>query len=133
MKLAAPLMTLLLIACAAKQPTGPCGEGFCLPHDAQLLDRQTHVEDFNLYQVAWRGAWFEIYEGNHPKGLNDNGGAVFELPIRRAGTLRVSGERGSVIFDTQSKWPAYVNVIGHCQSTENCAVKSLALEMSLRS
>lgn len=133
MKLATTLLTLVLIACAAEQPTGPCGKGFCLPHDAQLLDKQTPVEDFNLYQVSWRGAQFAIYEGNQPKGLNDPGGSVFELPVRRAGTLWVNGERGSVIFDTQSKWPAYVNVIGPCQSPENCLVKSLALEMSLRS
>ena len=131
-KTIASLVTLLLFGCAGDKPTGPCGEGFCLPPDAQLLSKQTPVEDVNLYQVAWHGARFAIYEGNHPKGLNDADGSVFELPVRRAGTLRVSGGRGSVIFDTQNKWPAYVDVMGPCESTENCQVKSLALELRLR-
>lgn len=128
----APLMSLFLVACGVDRPTGPCGEGFCLPPDAQLLSKQTPIEDFNLYQVAWRGSRFAIYEGNHPRRLNDAGGSVFELPVRRAGTLRVSDGQGSVIFDTQSKWPAYVDVMGPCQSNENCQVKALARKLSLR-
>lgn len=127
------LMTLLLVGCERDRPTGACGQGFCLPRDAQLLSKQTPAEDFNLYQVMWRGTRFGIYEGNFPKGLNDPSGTVFELPVRRAGTLRVRGSRGSVIFGTQSKWPAYVDVTGPCQSPENCEVKALALELSLRS
>ena len=125
-------MTLVLAACAGETPTGPCGESFCIPRDAHLLGKRTSV-DFNNYQVTWRGGHFDIYEGNHPQGLNDAGGSVFELPVRRAGTLRVSGTGCSVIFDTQRNWPAYVKVVGPCQSSEDCPVKSLALALTLRS
>jgi len=129
----ASLLTVFLVACAGERPTGPCGESFCLPADGRLLSKQTPVEDFNLYQVAWRGSRFAIYEGNHPQGLNDARGTVFELPARRAGTLRVSGDHGSLILDTQKDWPAYLDVMGPCESTEDCPVKSLASELTLRS
>jgi len=128
----ASVLTALVTACAGANHAGPCVEGFCLPPDAQLLSKRTPVEDFNLYQVAWHGARFTIYEGNYPRGLDDGGGTAIELPDRRAGTLRVVGGRGSVVFDTLSKWPAYVHVMGPCQSTKNCQVKSLALELRLR-
>jgi hypothetical protein len=127
-----PIMTLFLIACAGERPIGPCGESFCLPADAQLLSKRTPVEDFNLYQVAWRGAQFGIYEGNHPRGRDDVSGSVVRLPGGRAGTLRLSGGHGNVILDTQNDWPAYLSVMGPCRSTEDCSVKSLALELTLR-
>ena len=127
-----PLMTLSLIACAGERSTGPCGESFCLPPEARLVSKETPVEDFNLYKVAWRGGRFGIYEGNHPRGQDDASGSVVRLPGGRAGTLRVSGGRGSIIFDTQNEWPAYLDVRGPCQSTEDCLVKSLALEITLR-
>jgi hypothetical protein len=88
--------------------------------------------DFNNYQVTWRGAEFNIYEGNHPQVQNDASASVVRLPGDRAGTLRVRGDRGSLIFDTQNDWPAYLKVMGPCQSTEDCPVKSLAQEIVLR-
>src|SRR6476660_4185141 len=107
----APLMTLLLIGCSGEKPTGPCGESFCLPFEARLLSKKTPLEDFNLYQVAWRGARFDIYEGNHPQGQDDVGGSVVGLPGNRAGMLRVRDGQASIIFDTQNDWPAYLDVM----------------------
>ena len=127
-----PLVALLMIACSREQSIGPCGESFCLPSDAQLLGKRTPVEDFNLYQVAWRGAQFSIYEGNHPQGKDDVGGSVVGLPGNRAGTLRVHDGQASIIFDTQNTWPAYLDVMGPCKSTEDCPVKSLAREITFR-
>ena len=89
--------------------------------------------DFNNYEVTWRGAGFNIYEGNYPQGRNDVSGSVVRLPGNRAGTLRVSGDRGSLILDTQEDWPAFLDVTGPCESAEDCPVKSLAREITLRS
>jgi hypothetical protein len=127
------LVMLLLVACAEERSTGPCGESFCLPSDAQLLSKQTPVEDFNLYQVAWRGAQFGIYEGNQPQGRDDGSRAKISLPGGRAATLRVSDDGGSIIVDMQKAWPAYLDVMGPCQSTEECPLRSFAGKLRLRS
>ncbi|MDP9422352.1 MAG: hypothetical protein M3Q19_05875 [Pseudomonadota bacterium] len=123
---------LPLVACTQVQSVGSCGESFCVPADAKLLGKRTPVEDFNIYQVAWRGSRFTIYEGNHPEGNDDAGGTVVGLPRNRAGTLRVGDREGSLIFDTQLDWPAYIDVMGPCPSIDNCPVKSLAREITFR-
>jgi len=125
-------MALLLVACTEEPSVGPCGESFCIPADANLLGKRTPVEDFNLYEVAWRDARFTIYEGNYPQGKDEAGGSVVSLPGNRAGTLRIRDGEASLIFDTQLGWPAYLDVMGRCRTIEDCPVKTLARKITFR-
>ena len=127
-----PLIGLLLIACAGQRPTGACGESFCLPADGRLLGKQTPVEDFNLYQVEWRGTRFGIYEGNHPQRSDGGHRTPLRLPVDEAASIsRVNGG-GSIIVNVGKDWPAYLDVMGPCQSPQHCPLESFAAELTLR-
>lgn len=91
-------LLLPLAGCTAERSMGPCVEGFCLPADAQLLSSEAPVEDFNIYRVAWRGAQFGIYEGNHPRASNDR--TPVRLPVGKSASLSVSNGRGTLIVGT---------------------------------
>jgi hypothetical protein len=105
------LPTLLLLcaaaqACSEGQKTGACGESFCLPAGAQLLSKETPVEDFNLYRVEAEGKRFLIYEGNHPKRAE-----------------------GSIVIPIKKDWPNFLEVSGPCTGPGDCAVKTFAAEL----
>lgn len=86
-----------------------CGESFCLPNGAKLVERETPVEDFNLYRVEEGGNRFVIYEGNYPQR-----------------------GQGSVVLTIGKRWPNYLEVSGPCASKQDCAVESFAAKLVIR-
>ena len=126
-----PLVGLLLMSCSTQEPRGVCGDSFCLPTSAKLIDKKTPGEDFNLYQVEWRGGQFGIYEGNYPQGIDEPNRTALRLPIDQSASLSLSNGQGSIIVDVKKDWPNYLDVMGPCQSSQQCPLKAFAAELSL--
>lgn len=96
-------------ACSEEPQLGECGESFCLPNEAKLVERETPAEDFNIYRVENGGNRFVIYEGNHPQR-----------------------DQGSVLLRTGKPWPNFLEVSGPCASKQDCAVRSFAAKLVIR-
>ena len=127
-----PLIFIALLASSDAKAARKCGESFCLPKDASITDRQTPVEDFNLYRVERQGQQFRIYEGNHP----DLGAAArtpLRLPLDPKANLAVRGGRGSVLLRIRKNgWPSFIEISGPCASERQCPVVDLARTVSRR-
>lgn len=124
---------LLLGGCSVQQPQGECGESFCLPVDAKLVEVLAPVEDFKFYRIEWRGQPMEIYEGNQPKKRPEASSvALLNLPLDNKAALRFIDHGGSILVRMGDDWPMYLEVTGSCSSTEQCSVASFAKELERR-
>lgn len=132
------LLTLGLIGCSTQEPQAACGESFCLPSTAELIDKRTPVEDFSLYRVEWGGIRFGIYEGNQPQDLPGASRTGIRLPIDATADLRVAGGRGSLLIKvTECRadelcWPRYLDVSGPCETSARCPLQDFASQLSRR-
>ncbi|HEV2079238.1 MAG TPA: hypothetical protein VGR19_05000 [Allosphingosinicella sp.] len=88
------------------------------------------MEDFNLYKVDWQGTQFTLYEGNHPQNRKDT--QPFRLPIDEAASLSFGEGRGSIVINVKEGWPAYLDVMGPCQSRQRCLLQTFAAKLTLR-
>jgi hypothetical protein len=125
MGMRASLLLTALAGCADASPSGPCAENFCLPAGAKIVSKSNPVEDFNLYQIDWKGARFGIYEGNHPQRRADVKQPI-NLPIDPAASIDVQDGRGSIIVSIGKHWPAYLDVMGPCKGSAHCLVTDFA-------
>ena len=82
-----------------------CGESFCLPGGTALFGRASPAEDFNVYEVEWRGKRFIVYEGNAPQ--------------RRS---------GSAVVEWGSQWPNYLE-LSCADALAGCSAKALAAKL----
>jgi hypothetical protein len=138
------VMGLLIAGCSkqgpmAQEPRGTCGESFCLPASAKLIDKERPVEDFNLYDVEWRGTQYRIYEGNNPRFEDEMRGKPLRLPIDQAAILTVAKGIGRVLITLKSDckmgescWPMYLDVAGSCPLVGHCQVEDFAAQLSRR-
>jgi len=120
---------LLIAGCDAPSSSGLCGESFCLPEGARLLSKQTPVEDFNLYQIAWRNARFSIYEGNAPAGWQGATGEAIRIPLSARAVLRTENGEGSLLIPTGKSFPGYLDVMGPCRRLDQCELTSFARQL----
>lgn len=135
-----PLLALLLAGCSPQETRGACGESFCLPGSAKLIDKKQPVHDFNIYRLDWRSTRFTIYEGNHPRKSAGESRIGLPLPMDGSAMLRRSGDRGSVLVNVancqedelECSWPRYLDVMGPCASPRQCQVKAFAAQLSRR-
>lgn len=137
-------MGLLLTGCStqvptAQEPRGTCGEGFCLPASANLLDKARPVEDFNLYDVEWRGIRYRIYEGNAPQRDEESRSSPLRLPIDQSAVLTIADGIGSVLVTLKAEckvgescWPMYLAVSAPCPLIGHCQVEDFAAQLSRR-
>ena len=123
----------------AQERRGTCGQSFCLPASATLLKKSTPVEDFNLYDVEWRGARYIIYEGNNPDRREDIRGRLLRLPIDQSAVLKIAEGLGNVLITLKSDckmgescWPMHLDVHGQCSLIGHCQVESFATQLSRR-
>ena len=135
---------LLLMGCSAQgpvaqEPRGTCGEAFCLPASAKLLEKATPVEDFNLYDVEWRGARYRIYEGNAPQRREESRSKPIRLPIDQSAALTLADGIGSVLITLKAEcklgescWPMYLDVASSCSQISHCQVEDFAVQLSRR-
>lgn len=129
MRIGLILFASLLSGCA-RESVGPCGEGFCLPNDAAVISRQAPA-DFNLYEVAWHGQKFRIYEGNYPD-VGPVQRTKVSLPLDSAARLAALKGEGSVILGLGGDFPLFLDVMGPCSSTNSCSAVELAKSITMR-
>lgn len=120
-------MTILAGACDidAYSADEYCGEAFCIKGiGKEDVSKSTPVEDFNLYNVEYKGRNYLVYEGNSPadsgvaiENVKSNQGAGDSLLVRDREGLRLTIETG------KEPWPQYVSVSVHCpHDTEYCGM-----------
>lgn len=121
------LIVPFISGCSTSAPPSVCGESFCLPADAKLVEVLAPVEDFKFYRIEWRGQSVEIYEGNQPKDRPEATSTVpVELPIDPKAVLRRHDLGGSVLVHMGRDWPVFLEVIGPCPAEGDCPVATFA-------
>jgi hypothetical protein len=128
-----PVLTAALLAGCSAKPTGACGESFCLPADARVVEILAPVEDFKFYRIEWREQSVEIYEGNQPKERAEaTSNTAVELPIDPKAVLRTYDLEGSILVHMGRDWPAFLEVMGPCPAVGDCPVATFAKELRRR-
>lgn len=123
------LSLLLLSSCALDSPR-QCGEVFCLPSNAELVDKR-EIEDFNLYRMRWNGERIGIYEGDHPDFQSRSAKDVI-IPIDANAKLLIENGQGQVLARLHNDWPQFLHLTGPCSSRDDCSVLEAASSLTRR-
>lgn len=101
---------VLLAGCASQTSSGSCGESFCLPPSANMIQKSQPVEDFLLYRVLYKGREFHIYEGNQPSPLE----SARETTVSDGTRVKISIGQGQAIVRRaivrEKRWPLFLQV-----------------------
>jgi hypothetical protein len=113
-----------------------CGEKFCAPSTASLVTEHELVdfsrfEEFNSFQMEWRGSRFEIYEGNFPD-LNHGEVEQVSIPVDANAEFSLDGQNGRILARLGDGRPRFLGISVPCGSRSECPVLDAGRALSLR-
>lgn len=107
-----------------------CGETFCFRAGASIVEKESPVEDYNLYKVNFRGQSFQIYEGNSPSPAVLNG-RMIEKSGRKISTGMVNNKLVVRVSWIARSWPQFLQFSSHSLGSSQKDLLDLADQVEI--